>query len=110
MENRAVRQDLRQDRRIENRRFSSFQRNVQATRRFRDGGWRPPVGYSYRRWSFGERLPPAFYGRQYWLNNWAAFALFAPPPGLVWVRYGPDAMLIDPASGEIVQVRYGVFY
>ena len=29
--------------------------------------------------------------------------LYAPPDGYVWVRYGPDAVLIDEDTGEIVQ-------
>ena len=90
--------------------FANYRRNVQATQRFRAGGWRAPPGWAYRRWTFGQRLPGIFWGRDYWINNWVAFGLFAPPPGLVWVRYGPDALLINRYTGEVVQVRYGLFY
>ena len=34
----------------------------------------------------------------------------APPWGYEWVRYGPDAVLIDVRTGQILQVRYGVFW
>lgn len=34
----------------------------------------------------------------------------APPPDAVWVRYGPDALLVDRMTGEIIRVQYGVFY
>jgi len=41
-----------------------------------------------------------------------ALVLFAASigPGYVWVRYGPDALLIDTYTGEIIQVRYDVFW
>jgi Ni/Co efflux regulator RcnB len=51
-------------------------------------------------------------------NNWAApyliadywlFALEVPPVGYEWVRDGADAILINVATGEILQVEYGVF-
>jgi Ni/Co efflux regulator RcnB len=34
----------------------------------------------------------------------------APPFGYQWVRSGDDAILIDANTGEILQVRYDVFY
>jgi Ni/Co efflux regulator RcnB len=89
---------------------TQFRRNVQSTQRFRAGFYRAPPGFVYRRWGFGQSLPAAYWGRDYWLPNFFAYGLFAPPTGLVWVRYGPDAMLIDQVTGEIIQVRYGVFY
>ncbi|WP_293369234.1 RcnB family protein [Phenylobacterium sp.] len=84
--------------------------NVQAPRRFSAGAYRQPQGYSYRRWGYGDRLPPAYFGRSYWLTNFLAYGLFGPPPGLVWIRVGPDALLIDEYSGEVVRAEYGVFY
>jgi hypothetical protein len=101
------------DQRRDSRRsdWSRFRRNLQSPHRFRFGIYQAPRGYYYRRWHFGERLPPAYFVRDYWLTNYFVFGLFAPPsPDLVWVRYGPDALLIDRYTGEIVQVRYNVFY
>ena len=69
-----------------------------------------PQGWYYRRWSYGEVLPPVFWGRQYWLTGYWNFGLIDPPYGYVWVRYGDDALLIDVASGQILSVEYGVFY
>ncbi|HEY7852430.1 MAG TPA: RcnB family protein, partial [Caulobacteraceae bacterium] len=104
------RQDIGRDRQFQNRDRRQWERNVQATRRFRGGFYRPPPGYAYRRWGWGQRLPGAYFAQNYWLTNWFTFGLFAPPQGLVWVRYGPDALLVDRYTGEIVQVRYGLFY
>jgi Ni/Co efflux regulator RcnB len=89
---------------------AALRRNVTAARRFHAGVYRAPPGYHYQRWGFGHALPGVYFGRQFWITDWLAFGLFAPPDGLVWVRYGPDALLIDQDTGEIIQVDYGVFY
>jgi Ni/Co efflux regulator RcnB len=90
--------------------FNSMRRNMQSTRKFHSGSYRAPQGYQYRHWSYGERLPRGYYDRNYWIGDFLMFGLFAPPSDLVWVRVGNDALLIDRESGEIVQVRYSVFY
>ncbi len=51
-----------------------------------------------------------YFVRDYWLDNYEDFGLMDPPDGYTWVRYGPDALLIDEDTGEVVQVVYGVFY
>ncbi len=91
-------------------RYLSFQRNTTAQHHFRAGGFRWPQGLSYRRYSYGEFLPQIFFGQDYWLYDYSDYGLPYPPPGAAWVRYGPDALLIDRYSGEIIQVVYGVFY
>ena len=90
--------------------FSSMRRNMQAPKHFRSGSYNAPQGYQYRHWSYGERLPRGYFVRDYWIGDFMMFGLFAPPSDLVWVRVGDDALLIDRDSGEIIQVRYGVFY
>jgi Ni/Co efflux regulator RcnB len=87
----------------------TYQRNVTAQHHFHAGDYHAPQGYSYRRWSYGERLPSLYFGRDYWIGDYGSYDLMAPPDGYVWVRFGPDALLIDEDSGEIVQVEYGVF-
>lgn len=89
---------------------AGLRRNVRATRRFHAGAYRGPAGYHYQRWTFGQFLPGAYWARDFWITDFLAFGLFAPPDGYIWVRYGPDAMLIDQYTGEIIQVDYGVFY
>lgn len=90
--------------------ISSMRRNMQAPKHFRNGNYNAPQGYQYRHWSYGERLPRSYYVSNYWIGDFMMFGLFAPPSDLVWVRVGDDALLIDRDTGEIVQVRYGVFY
>jgi len=87
-----------------------YRRNYDAPRRYRVAQYRWRDGYSYNRYGYGQRLPWHFYGRNYWLTNFLIYGLFSPPEGYVWVRYGPDALLIDEYTGEIVQVRYNMFY
>jgi Ni/Co efflux regulator RcnB len=90
--------------------WNQYQRNVWATRRFQAGFWRAPQGYYYQRWTWGQTLPGIYFSQNYWIPNFFAYGLFAPPAGLVWVRYGPDALLVNRFTGQIVQVRYGLFY
>jgi Ni/Co efflux regulator RcnB len=87
-----------------------FHRNLRASHRFHIGRYRGPRGYHYRHWVFGDFLPSIYFGEDYWIDNYDDYGLEDPPDGYVWVRYGPDALLIDEDSGEIVEVEYDVFY
>jgi Ni/Co efflux regulator RcnB len=88
----------------------SYQHNVSASARFHYGSYNRPSGWYYRRWSYGDTLPRAFWARDYWLTSWWMFDLAIPPNGYEWVRYGDDALLINVYNGQILQVDYGVFY
>jgi Ni/Co efflux regulator RcnB len=87
-----------------------YQRTFNAQRRFNAGTYHPPQGYNYRRWSYGQRLPAVYFRQNFWLTNFVLYGLMPPPPDCMWVRYGPDALLVDRYTGEIIQVSYGVFY
>ena len=87
-----------------------FRRNFDAPRRYNAGQYHAPRGYNYRRYGYGQRLPRDYYARNFWLSDFLTFGLLSPPDGYVWVRYGPDALLIDEETGEIIQVQYNVFY
>jgi Ni/Co efflux regulator RcnB len=54
-------------------------------------------------------LPSIFLGSAYIYGGWAGLGLAPPPPGFVWVRYGPDMVLVNQMTGEIADVAYGVF-
>ena len=69
-----------------------------------------PSGYGYRRYGLHARLPLVFLTSTWFLSDWAAYDLGPPPsPEFRWVRYGPDALLVDVYSGEVVDAAYGVF-
>ncbi|MBN9534661.1 MAG: RcnB family protein [Alphaproteobacteria bacterium] len=90
--------------------YSKYRSTVKAPRRYHAGVYHAPKGYAYRRWSYGQRLPSTYFTRSFWLMNFTTYGLFAPPSDAVWVRYGPDALLVDRYDGEIIRVVYGVFY
>jgi len=90
--------------------FGKFHRNIQAARHYHLPVYTRPQGWYVHRWVYGDRLPPAFFARNYWLGDWAMFGLMPPPDGCVWVRVGDDALLIDEYDGEVIQVVYGLFY
>lgn len=52
----------------------------------------------------GDRLPTAYRGRQYVVDDWRAHRLSAPPPGHRWVQVGADYVLVAVATGIIVQL------
>ena len=69
-----------------------------------------PHGWGYRRWGIGMMLPPLFLAPAYFYADWAAMGLPPPDPGFQWVRYGPDLLLVNVATGQVVDVIYGAFY
>ncbi|HWJ68765.1 MAG TPA: RcnB family protein [Sphingobium sp.] len=88
---------------------NAYRHNFNAPRRYGIGPYHPPRGYSYRRYGYGDILPPLFWGSDYLLSDYWLFGLDLPPVGYEWVRYGPDALLIDTTDGEVVQSVYGLF-
>jgi len=78
--------------------------------RYRAGAYRYPTGYGYRRWSRGQILPLLFLSATYYFTNYAVLGLDPPPYGYQWVRYGPDVLLVNIRTGEVMDVEYGVFY
>ena len=69
-----------------------------------------PNGWAYRQWAVGAILPPLFLAPDYYYPEWAQLGLEPPPPGDEWVRYGPDLLLVDVNTGQVLDVAYGVFY
>jgi Ni/Co efflux regulator RcnB len=69
-----------------------------------------PRGYRYRRFRNGSILPRLFLSSLYFWTDWAALGVGPPPPGYVWVRYGPDLLLVNRYTGRIADVIYGAFY
>lgn len=72
--------------------------------------WVYPAGWGYRRWAVGAVLPALFLAPAYYYANWAEVGLTPPPPGFQWVQYGPDLLLVNVTTGEVVDTAYGVFY
>ncbi len=93
------------------RQFDShtYQRNMNASRRFHWRSYQRPHGWYDHRWVFGEIMPSFFWAQNYWISDWWMFDLMPPPYGYEWVRYGDDALLINTDTGEVLQVEYNLF-
>lgn len=72
--------------------------------------YRWPSGYRHEQLVIGAVLPRAFRHAAYIIAHYAVYGLDAPPPGYEWVRYGPDVVEVNEASGQIVEEVPGVFY
>jgi Ni/Co efflux regulator RcnB len=72
--------------------------------------WAYPSGYGYRLWAAGAILPPIFWSTPtYYYSDWAGMGLPPPDPGFQYVEYGPDLLLVNVATGEVVEVFPGAF-
>jgi Ni/Co efflux regulator RcnB len=81
-----------------------------AQRRFHVSAYRAPYGYGYSAWSFGQILPPAYFAEQYVIEDFWTYDLPEPPYGMVWVRSGSDALLVDASSGYVAEVVRDLFW
>jgi len=81
-----------------------------STRKFHAGPYLYPRGWFYHRWSFGERLPTAFFLSRYWIAEYGQLGLIEPPRGYVWVRVDSDAMLVNMDNGEVLRSVRDIFY
>ncbi len=69
-----------------------------------DHGRPGDFGPGYR-WGRGERLPRNYYAdRRYYVNDWRARRLSAPPRGYRWVRRDNDYLLVAATTGLIASV------
>jgi len=87
----------------------AYQHNFQAARVYRIGPYHHPGGWVAHRWAYGQILPRAYWGPQYFIGDYWLFGLEVPPVGFEWVRDDDDALLVNIQTGEILQVEYGIF-
>jgi hypothetical protein len=89
-----------------------FPRTFNLGNRFnwRGGNWAGPRGFYYRSWVYGQILPFGWYSSQWYINDYYDYDLPVPPYGYEWIRNGPDALLVDVNSGEVVSSVPGIFY
>ena len=69
--------------------------------------WHAP--FRYNRFRAGARIAPAYYGRGYWVNDWARYRLDRPTRYERWVRHYDDLLLVDTRRGVVVRVYPGHF-
>jgi len=87
----------------------AYQHNFQASRSYRIGPYHGPRGWEGHHWGYGQVLPRPYWTSQYILADYWLFGLEIPPNGYEWVRVGPDAILVNVLTGEILKVDYGAF-
>lgn len=87
----------------------SFLYHGHELRRFAAERYRWPHGYGYHRWAVGYRLPREYWIQDYYIDDYQAYGLDEAPGGFQWVRYGPDALLINSDTGQISQSVPNVF-
>lgn len=61
----------------------------------------------YRRPTPGWKVPRHYRDRDYVVADWRGWGFAPPGPGMAWIRYYDDAVLVDDA-GRVVDCRYGV--
>jgi len=125
-DNRHDRRDVRHDRRDDRRDWRHDRRDDRRyarhnDRRWRGHQWHPqyryraparyvyPSGHRYVRWNVGHRMPPAYYGRPYYVD-YHAYHLPPPPYGHRWVRSDRDVVLVALATGLVLDVLYDLYY
>ncbi|MBD8526730.1 RcnB family protein [Pseudomarimonas arenosa] len=68
-----------------------------------------PSGYHRSHWRIGYNLPLAFLISSYYVD-YGYYGLAAPPYGCRWLRVDGDLLLVELASGAIVDVLYDFYY
>ena len=86
-----------------------YNHNYQSARVYHIGPYRRPAGWVQHHWAYGQILPRVYWDARYLIADYWLFALEVPPAGCEWVRDDADALLISTATGQILQVMYGVF-
>jgi len=67
-------------------------------------------GWNHHYWRRGEFLPSVFFLPNYFIGDYWDYGLWAPDYGYQWIRVGADALLINLATGQVVDVVPGVYY
>jgi Ni/Co efflux regulator RcnB len=86
-----------------------FPRTMVFRGRFRMAERFYPSGWYARRWAYGESLPWGWFTPTFYLS-WGNYGLPAPPIGCEWVQEGPDAVLVNIWTGQVLSVVPGIFY
>ena len=78
-------------------------------RYYRDPHYRPRAGMPvpHRDWRPGVAVQPIYRGDRYWVTDWRARHLYAPPRDHRWLHINGDYVLVAIASGLIVNILSG---
>ncbi|MGH6980059.1 MAG: RcnB family protein [Stellaceae bacterium] len=90
-------------------RGNQFYHRGQYYSRIRGPVYAYPRGWHYRHWGIGGILPAVLFASTFYYVDYAVLGLQAPAPGYQWVRFGPDLLLVNLATGQVEDVVYGAF-
>jgi hypothetical protein len=76
---------------------------------FRAPPYRWPGGFGYRPIIVGGYLPPVFWSPDYFVVDYNYYGVDAPPSDYGWIRYGPDLLLMQLDTGQVLQDVPGAF-
>ncbi|MDG9853075.1 RcnB family protein [Pseudomonas nitroreducens] len=78
-------------------------------RYYRNPDYRPQAGMPvpHRDWRRGVIVEPNYRGDRYWVTDWQARHLYAPPRDHRWLYVNGDYILVTIASGLIVNILAG---
>ncbi|KAF1054384.1 MAG: hypothetical protein GAK43_00901 [Stenotrophomonas maltophilia] len=76
---------------------------------YRNPGYRPQAGMPvpHQQWHRGGVVQPIYRGDRYWVTDWRARQLPAPPRDHRWLYVNGDYVLAAVATGVIVQILSG---
>jgi len=76
---------------------------------YRNPDYRPQAGMPvpHRDWRRGVVVEPNYRGDRYWVTDWHARHLYAPPRDHRWLHVNGDYILVAIASGVIVNILSG---
>ncbi|MDE2405687.1 MAG: RcnB family protein [Sphingomonadales bacterium] len=108
-EAREDRRELREDRREAREDWRDYRNHHRDAFRMRPYVG-PSRGWTYRPVTIGYQFAPTFYSQRYWIANPGLYRLPPAGPGLRWVRYGNDVVLVNVRTGRVMQVYTQFFW
>ncbi|KEY86395.1 hypothetical protein D3C76_741380 [compost metagenome] len=76
---------------------------------YKNPNYRPQAGMPvpHQQWQRGHAVAPRYRGDRYWVTDWRARHLYAPPRDHRWLSVNGDYVLVAIASGVIVNILSG---
>lgn len=76
---------------------------------YKNPNYRPQAGMPvpHQQWQRGHAVDPRYRGDRYWVTDWRARHLYAPPRDHRWLSVNGDYVLVAIASGVIVNILSG---
>ena len=83
--------------------------NGHAPAPYQNPNFRPQPGMPipHQQWQRGHAVDPHYRGDRYWVTDWRARHLYAPPRDHRWLAVNGDYVLVAIASGVIVNILSG---